>query len=833
MTERSISTAVLKDVVAYVDVWSASRMEDYSDPFIQQLQDMGAEVSKTLNKQVTNVVFKHGRPSTWKKAQKMGVRIVSVQWVARCKESGEHVDEDLFPAQNEDSKRHFLNKRTHRCMQPRDIPVKTLDNDRRMKKKLDKMMEGLISSSPVVSDMSPFIIDEENGIVYSPSLKRSDSMAQRLREMRAQREHLSPTASQMQDSGSGSDVSLRPSLGASPTLSFLQQLEDEPLEEPLDCLSTSHYCSSKNRDERENQNRNKKTTAKIASKKVNKTPPESNTLAICTLSSVERNPKDPPLSTKRSRRTSVNNTGGKNQATLVSFINKTSSESEQNSHLKSQSVTENAGMSRGSFCGPERPVNSLPENLVKTSNVKVQTNSKRANSRKSSPASSFDTENENVAQKSDPGTPKPVPKISKSRQTISALHSADLFDNPPSRDVDDGEVFEDFFLLANNTTTKLRVILFGSTSEAQPLPTFDLEDSNKKKSKGDSITSHSRKRKHESIDLKDILIGSSRDKIKETSIVPETPEARPLCLSVGMSEVPETPAVEEIKLEPSAKKKRRWTRLSSVVLSEGEYGKSSVKPSPGDENKVSTSASLMSSTAVNVKKNLEPDPKHAVGKENKSTADGLNERSLEMCTKWASMKKDRYMKKNRSLVMTSMPTEKQEVVFQLVRALGGFTVVGNVCESTTHVVSGSPRRTLNVLLGIARGCWILSFEWILWCLEHRQWVPEEPYEFSDHFPAAPISRLQQHLSAGEHQQDLFQDQPLMFVSPHSQPPCSSLTELIQLCGGTVCRSVRQAGICFGEYKGKKPEESRSLSEQWVLDSVTHLTLLPYENYIIE
>ncbi len=37
----------------------------------------------------------------------------------------------------------------HRCMQPRDIPIKTPENDRRLKKKLDKMMEGLISSSPV------------------------------------------------------------------------------------------------------------------------------------------------------------------------------------------------------------------------------------------------------------------------------------------------------------------------------------------------------------------------------------------------------------------------------------------------------------------------------------------------------------------------------------------------------------------------------------------------------------------------------------------------------------------------------------------------------------
>lgn len=55
---------------------------------------------------------------------------------------------------------------------------------------------------------------------------------------------------------------------------------------------------------------------------------------------------------------------------------------------------------------------------------------------------------------------------------------------------------------------------------------------------------------------------------------------------------------------------------------------------------------------------------------------------------------------------------KQQTVIQVVNSLGGFTVVDAVCESTTHVVSGSPRRTLNILLGIARGCWILSFEWV-------------------------------------------------------------------------------------------------------------------------
>lgn len=49
------------DVVAYVDVWSSSKTENYSKPFIQQLQDMGVEVSypflATLLANYTEVCF--------------------------------------------------------------------------------------------------------------------------------------------------------------------------------------------------------------------------------------------------------------------------------------------------------------------------------------------------------------------------------------------------------------------------------------------------------------------------------------------------------------------------------------------------------------------------------------------------------------------------------------------------------------------------------------------------------------------------------------------------------------------------------------------------------
>ncbi|KAJ6665912.1 hypothetical protein lerEdw1_001384 [Lerista edwardsae] len=93
----------------------------------------------------------------------------------------------------------------------------------------------------------------------------------------------------------------------------------------------------------------------------------------------------------------------------------------------------------------------------------------------------------------------------------------------------------------------------------------------------------------------------------------------------------------------------------------------------------------------------------------------------------------------RTLVMTSMSSEKQNAVVQVVKKLGGFRFSNEVSKNTSHVVAGSPRRTLNILMGIARGCWILCYEWVLWSLEYGHWISEEPYELSMDFPAAPVS----------------------------------------------------------------------------------------------
>lgn len=138
-----VGGAFLKDVVAYVEVWSSKGTENYSRTFAKQLEDMGATVSKTLNKQVTHVIFKDGYQSTWDKAQKTGAKLVSVLWVEKCRMAGALVDESLFPAVNTDEHLPNLSRKKHKCMQPKDFILKTPENDKRLQKKFEKMAEEL------------------------------------------------------------------------------------------------------------------------------------------------------------------------------------------------------------------------------------------------------------------------------------------------------------------------------------------------------------------------------------------------------------------------------------------------------------------------------------------------------------------------------------------------------------------------------------------------------------------------------------------------------------------------------------------------------------------
>lgn len=214
--------AILQGVVAYVEVWSSNRTENYSKTFSQQLLDLGAKVSKFFNKEVTHVVFKDGHQGTWNKATKTGVKLVSVLWVEKCIEAGLHIDESSFPAINTNDGLPRLIKKKHKCMQPKDFIEKTPETDRRMQRKFDKMAKELdVQKATAGFDVPVLLFDEDGELMYSPKatvVHRGNAMEKRLQEMKYRRENLSPTASQMsQPSIQSSGPEFIPSLGDTPS----------------------------------------------------------------------------------------------------------------------------------------------------------------------------------------------------------------------------------------------------------------------------------------------------------------------------------------------------------------------------------------------------------------------------------------------------------------------------------------------------------------------------------------------------------------------------------------------------------------------------------------
>ncbi|XP_031732082.1 microcephalin isoform X1 [Anarrhichthys ocellatus] len=809
--------SVLKDVVVYVDVWSSDKMANYSKPFVQQLQEMGARVSKTFNKQVTHVVFNNGHPATWRKAKKSDVRLVSVLWVGRCYDDGVRVDEELYPAFNDESNPMLKNKR-HRCMQPKDSPERTPENDRRMRKKLDKMMKDLVPKQPLITDVSsPIIIDEENGIVYSPALKRSDYMAQRLKDMKEKRENLSLTASQMVESCS--PTGLKPCLGSTPTI--LKLMYDQSDDDSSPSVAEPAYSPDKEEgrtqvdvtDHDHPEERHKPWLSPC-----HDVPKQISSHVEC-----EDFKDEDATRLKKSRRTSVRQKPVEKHKSVGSL--ESPSKDRRSGNSKSFREEKRQSEIKSSSPSPHETEKGKMKAAKSFTETKTHLCSDAASSCLSSPAALGDG-----AAKLSKESTSPLQRTTKqARPSLSALVrsftiSSDSRSLPSGSTDGDDNVFEDYFSPANHHPKSKRPLLNLPVERDIQIP-FELDSvpQKRKLSRSESIGSETKKNKKKILETSQASDASSKPRCHPQQDVKE-----PLPAS-------ESPS-SDVTLVAKRRRQSTLPFMSSSTTScdtvTQRRASTSVRPT------ASTEADTVSEeNSVNVTSHT---LENAGGGNERTVAAALtelpSEGEEENDNKQVSLSLQNMVnqtKAMRTLVMTSMPTEKQHTLAQVVTTLGGFSIVDRVCESTTHVVSGGHRRTLNILLGIARGCWILSFEWILWCLEQRQWIPEEPYELSDHFPAAQICRLQRHLSAGEHQQDLFQDQPAMFVSQHSQPPTQSLVELIQLCGGTVCKSVRQAGICIGTYSGRRPEGSRVLSEQWVLDSIMHLKRLSYDNYHVE
>ncbi|XP_044146146.1 microcephalin [Bufo gargarizans] len=840
LSPGSAGCGILTGVVAFVDVWSSNRTENYSKMFSQQLLSLGAKVSKTLSKQVTHVVFKDGSQSTWDKAVKNKVKLVSVLWVEKCRETTKHVEESLYLAINTNNGLPELAKKKRKCMQPKDFVEKTPENDKRLAKKFDKMCKRLDDQKASI-DIPLLSFDDDGTLLYSPKAvvaDRCNAMERRVQEMKHKRENLSPTASQMSQTFDFS--SLKPSLGNTPS-----GRTDSPHEDDSGCLNASYdelfpvregsvpstpkYNKIHVVKEDPDDSVGSKSSLSPQRTDGRKSSPQrvmrrSGTRAKCRKSSLFKpaggtNASDRPTLVTINDDPDFDFTPMANNAVCKlgfdAMARETTNSAIQISrkNLKSDNKVKAAHNIMGSDSGSDAFSETASEkgkisglDYSSMANRLIALCHEKEKSKKTGRRSS----------KSEVPISCAKDKAVKVKPRLSSCNadSADTFSN-----------FEDFFTSSDLNNRQSKLSPFSLTIEPRRSPSPPPLTSNGK---------DCRKRR-----------GSMGAAQQETCAAKKRKTIHSLTPSAS------SPSEGPRKCASSTTKRSLVPAKSKAIIceSKSELAENGNKPEMTSvKNTISPAPCKKLQDAPGVQETLHLTNGTDHGKELKlcqpsvesktsvsDAIDGLSEMFNEQRNKFTeeSRKIERSRKVTRSLVMTSMSTEKQSTIIQVVKKFGGFVFSDEVCETTTHVIAGSPRRTLNIILGIARGCWIVSYDWVLWSLERGHWMPEEPYELSDYFPGAPICRLQHHLSAGEYHQDLFSNVPAIFISPNSQPPCEKLSDVVQLCGGKVCKTLRPAKVCIGMFPGKKPPDLECVSEKWLLDSITQYKLLPLQNYLLE
>uniref|UniRef100_A0A8C3X0W7 Microcephalin n=1 Tax=Catagonus wagneri TaxID=51154 RepID=A0A8C3X0W7_9CETA len=821
---------ILKDVVAYVEVWSANGTENYSKTFADQLVDMGAKVSKTFNKQVTHVVFKDGYQSTWNKAQKRGVKLVSVLWVEKCRTAGAHMDESLFPAANSNQHLPSVIQKKRKCMQPKDFIPKIPENDKRLQKRFEKMAQELQQQKRTLGDDVPVLLFESNGsLVYSPTVKvrsgHHSAIAKRLQEMQEKRENLSPTSSQAIENSGDTVSSL---CEASLNISHDTLCSENSFAGDL-TLSCDDFCGNARCGDQERK------VEQFA---------EGIKSHVCVLSPVLK-------------------THGVHLSASPGSLNQLTPRKPP-CDLPNEGVHQQQGGPLGAMITPNAKVQEAPDDEVGLSAPRLPAGGPPLS--RSGPGSSLAKRKRASGAFSSPpgGRPKrPRGRRQPAGPRLQLFASGDGWPLVTDSAVEalDGRqsAYDDYFSPDNLEERRSESLPAGPPPAHSPTPLQGRR-------------SLSRRERASVLEMSDLSrIGRAPCAVPGPSLQKAVPHGAGPALTLMTSG--ETPATEEApgcglqagvqgggdpcpggadsypvcELAPQQGRRGDVTPLKGSsnemkeLIDPGSVWKESTPEMPDfSEGEAQSDSKLNSVGDCDVETSAEEGETLPPGCR-ESVKNGLRRHDV-LDSSWEgfkdlvrphekSKKKEKGQKPTRTLVMTSMPSEKQNVVTQVVNKLKGFSLAQEVCGSTTHVLAGKPRRTLNVLLGIARGCWVLSFEWVLWSLEMGHWISEEPFELSNHFPAAPLCRQERLSSTGQYQGTLFAEQPTMFISPASNPPRTKLWELVLLCGGRVTRAPLQASIFIGPFPGKKKATVKYLSETWILDSVTQHRICDSENYV--
>ncbi|KAM5276907.1 microcephalin isoform 2-T2 [Hipposideros larvatus] len=802
---------VLKDVVAYVEVWSANGTENYSKTFTNQLADMGAKVSKTFNKRVTHVVFKDGYQSTWDKARKRGVKLVSVLWVEKCRTAGRHVDESLFPAANTQEHLPCLIKKKHKCMQPKDFVPKTPENSKRLQKKFEKMAKELQMQKTTVDNDIPVPLFDCNGsLMCSPTIKmycgHHSAMEKRLQKMKERRENLSPTSSQMIEKSYDNPVnsSCEVSLNVSHDTSCSDISFAGDLHLSFDDLGGHSECGNQER-------KSGGFVDGIKSDMCVSSP-------VLTTSNIHPS-ASPRCLSQLTPQKSMHRLSEEEINWLRGPVGGVATPEKKRSEAAAEEMGDEASLSptlsatAGHCSGHLQPRSSSAKRRRTSEHFHPPAKERRKG--KSSRRSA-------------------VPRL----QLFQPERGLQLGSSAAVQSLDwDGSSYDDYFSPDNLKERNSESLLPGCQSSPSPAQVR-------------CRVGLSKRERANILKMSDFsCIGKNPRSVDVTNFTAEIssslqkPRDDEANAALGCMTAEQPSAAEETAgRSPHADAQKGGDVcpeggnsphiIRDLTHQEGRH--EDLTPLDGNSKATKELVGVKSEQKEDTtSRTLSPSEDVKNGPARLGGVEGAREGWRDLNGPHEeSKRRGKGQKPTRTLVMTSMPTEKQDIVIRVVDKLKGFSLAPDVCDTTTHVLAGKPARTLKVLLAIARGCWVLSYEWVLWSLEMGHWISEEPFELSDSFPAAPLCRLERRLSAGQYQGTLFADQPMMFISRASEPPRAKLCELVRLCGGRVAHVPRQASIFIGPFQGKKKATLKYLSERWILDSVTQHKVCASENYLL-
>ncbi|CAH1253673.1 MCPH1 [Branchiostoma lanceolatum] len=843
-TQR-VDNRVLKDVIVYVEVRCNDTMENRSKAVARQLELLGAQVEPKLTREVTHVVFKDGKKSTLDRAIKKGVHLVSVLWVESCREKQIHVNEGLYPISRPDegSTPVLTRIRRYRSMQPKSFEEELAGSAERVRKR--RRHHELANRWKTVTGTTPSNTPGKKATVYVEDTQDPNSEEMILPDMPLAIPDTPPNMREMRN-----QLMARQETQASPHNSEKAMSQKRLFEADHSSICEKKSSAVSRPVAKDNQQVSTDTVSGRNSQPRMETSceggkkPRRQSRRLSSL---------PAKDGEQEGSTSLQQSGksGSGKRRLLSTMNSGPSMDLIHPQEPTGSVATNRVKKTVGVLSGKRDQTPVSTSTVSRAGVESQgkgtdpdvqsTSSKRIDSDKENAAAkrkwrattdSSDVEDEQVAKK---GKQVETDNVVGDRGSKPVKAGAAL----PHWDWDSDSSDGLGELAARASARALASLRQGSKKKNNLSNRRGSNDESDSDDPNSKQTGWKKTPEKKSNKTKQNQKANRKARGKSLGAMPVEEDAEVVDLASSQYSVVEPLRPSRRSLEEFAPPQR--TSLSRRSCKKGKdssrCSSKRVRSSSGSSNSSGGAKDLLhcSTKSARMDKNKQAQ-RQAKSTRNRTSSDldSSTSSSSTGATRLSCNRRQKAGKKEkpgRALVMTSMHTKDQELLISVVKELEGFHIERDVTERTTHVVSGSNRRTLNVLSAVARGCWLVSLEWVLKSCEVGRYVEEEPYELHEAFPAAQESRLERQAAEGPYKQDLFSDCGLIYISEQTSPPHASLVRLVELCGGRISTSIRRARIVVGN--PRRRTDALVVTELWVLDSITEHRTLPLDDYLVQ